>query len=130
MQAFFVRTGIVKIRQVKRYLPPILLINLVSTVGLVYILLVVPPTSYLIEAAFLIVLGIAIAGWSTLGIYYLRKKWGRKDSPRFVLRAALRDGLILGVSGVAILTLNIFNELTWVTALAVLGLAIVGERLL
>ena len=114
----------------KKYLPPILVVNLLSTGTLVILLTSAPPVNYLIEGTFLLILGIAIAGWAVLPIYYLRKNWGRKDSPRFVLRLALRDGLVIGLAIVAMLTLNIFNELTWVTALAVVGLVIVCERLL
>jgi len=101
-----------------------------ATAGLVYVMSYVPPSGYLIEAAFLALLGLTIAGWGTIGIYYTRKKWGPKDSPRFVLRAALKDALMLGTAIVVLIVLNIFGELTWLTGLAIVGLAIVGERLL
>lgn len=107
-----------------------LLINVVATALLIYMVSSVPPGNYLTDGLFLVLIGITIAGWATLPIYYLRKKWGRKDSPRFVLRSALRDGLVLGASVAALLTLNAFNELTLVTAVAVVGLAVVCERLL
>jgi hypothetical protein len=114
----------------RRYLPPILLLSTLVTGALVYLVINISPKGYMIEAAFVGLVGLAIAGWMSLPIYYLRKKWGTKDSPRFVLRSSIKSSLILGGGVVVILSLQILGQLTWITGLSTFGLAIVCERLL
>lgn len=109
---------------------PLVLTSVAATAGFFYMLMEVPPDNYVVEATFFVLAALGIAGWGSLGIYFLRKKWGPKDSPKFVWRVALKDGLILGIGVVVLLVLNVFGDLTWVTGLAILGLAIVVERLL
>jgi hypothetical protein len=108
----------------------LILISTTSTSGLVYITACVSPDGYPIKGLFFLLMSIAIAGWGTIGVYFLRKKWGPKDSPKFVLRASMKDGLILGFGVVAVLVLGVFGELTWITGLAVCGLGVVCERML
>ncbi len=95
----------------------------------VMVALFVPPVNGLIVTLFIILGTLSLVGWSTLGIYYLRRFWGPKDSPRVILRTSLRQGFFLSLGVAGFLMLQLFGSTNIVSAALVLGLVLVLERL-
>ena len=108
---------------------PIAILALVTSALWTVLFLGVPPVNGLVVGAWLFVGGIALASWGALGIYYGRLLWGPKDSPRFILRQSLRQGLFLAVFVIGFLLLQLFGATNLVTVLLLLGIVIFMERL-
>lgn len=93
------------------------------------VLLFVPPVNGLVVTLFMILGTLSLVGWSTLGIYYLRRFWGPKDSPRVILRTSLRQGCFLSLAVLGFMLLQLFGATNIVSVAMVLGLVLVLERL-
>lgn len=113
----------------KRYIFPVTIFGLFFTALWGVFFLWIPPVNGLVVAAFLIFGGLALASWGALGIYYLRRIWGPKDSPRFLLRRSLRQGFFLGVAAVGFLLLQLFGATNLVTLAVLVGIVFFMERL-
>ena len=112
-----------------RYLYPITIFALVSSGLWVVTLLFVPPVNGLVVTFFLLLGGLALASVTSLGIYYLRRLWGPKDSPRVILRTSLRQGFFLSLAALGFLLLQLFGATNIVSVALVLGLILILERL-
>jgi len=104
--------------------------SVVFTVITTTIFFFVPPVNWLVVTALLIVLGLAIAGWGTLGIYYLRRFWGPKTQPRTLLRSSLRQATLLAGGILILLILRILDSINLLTLFITIGLIVVIERLI
>lgn len=113
----------------KRFLVPITIFGLVSAVLVVGIFFFVPPVNGIIVAVFLTLVGLSLAAWGSLALYYLRRIWGPKDSPRYLLRQALKQGFFFSVAVVGFLLLQLFGATSPVTLALLVGLILLMERL-
>lgn len=113
----------------RRFIWPIAALALICSVLLTILSLWVPPVNGLVVGVWLILAGLTLATWGALGIYYGRLLWGPKDSPRFILRKSLRQGMFLAILVVGFLLLQLFGATNLVTASLLLGIVIFMERL-
>lgn len=113
----------------KRFIWPIEVLAFICTILLTIVSLWVPPVNGLVVGVWLILTGLTLATWGALGIYYGRLWWGPKDSPRFILRKSLRQGMFLAILVVGFLLLQLFGATNLVTVVFLLGIVIFMERL-
>ena len=76
----------------RRFLLPLLAGSIILTLLWIGLVWLIPPVHFLIVGIFLLLLGLILAGWISLGLYYLRRIWGQKDSPRVQLRNSASSG--------------------------------------
>jgi hypothetical protein len=112
-----------------RYFLPISIASTIFTLGSLILFLFVPPINGWLVAIFLIIFGLSLAGWASLGIYYLRRFWGPKDSPRYLLRDSIRQALIGSVGVMVFLFLQLLGAINLLTLIILLGLVVTFERL-
>lgn len=112
----------------KRYIFPISIFSLIFAALWIAIFLWIPPVNGWVVAAFLITGGLGLATLGALGIYYLRRIWGPKESPRYLLRQSLKQGFFLSLGMVGFLILGLFGATNVITIAIVIGLVILMER--
>lgn len=113
----------------RRFIWPIATFALICTVIWAVVSLWIPPVNGLVVGVWLILTGLTLASWGALGIYYGRLLWGPKDSPRFILRKSLRQGMFLATFVTGFLLLQLFGATNLVTVILLLGIVIFMERL-
>src|SRR3979490_3428158 len=112
-----------------RYFGPISRVATLFSLTSLFIILFVAPTNGWVVAGLLIVFGVSLAGWASLGIYYLRRFWGPKDSPRYLLRDSIRQALIGSLGAVIFLFLQLLGAINPLTLIILIGLIVTFERL-
>ncbi len=112
-----------------RFIFPVTIFGLIFAAMWLVIFLWIPPVNGWVVAGFLVSGGLALASLGALGIYYLRRIWGPKDSPRFILRNSLKQGFFLSLGIVGLLLLGLFGATNVITIAIVIGLVILMERL-
>ena len=113
----------------KRYVLPLTILGVFFTLIWGAIFLWIPPVNGFVTAGFILTGGLALASWASLGIYYLRRIWGPKDSPRFLLRRSIRQGFFLGLGAAGFLILQLFGATNLVTLAILIGIVVFMERL-
>lgn len=113
----------------KRFLFPITVLGLLSTILWAGLFFFIPPVNGLVVTIFLSLGGLSLAAWGSLALYYLRRIWGPKDSPRYLLRQALKQGFFLTLAVVGFLLLQLFGAANPVTLVLLIGLILLTERL-
>lgn len=112
-----------------RYLIPVTICGVILTPLWLAIFLWIPPVNGWVVTGFLVTGGLMLAAWGALGIYYLRRIWGPKESPRYLLRQSLKQGFFLSLGVAGFLLLGLFGATNLVTIAIVLGLVFMMERL-